>query len=61
MGFYKKFITYQSTITALQSKSLKTFYQNADALIFLDVESEKIHTMFIEGKTDEEILKLMEQ
>ena len=56
MGFNKKYIDYQNTINALQSNRLK-----ADAFIFQDYESEKIYNLFVEGKTDEEIIKLIDQ
>lgn len=61
MGFNKKYIDYQNTINALQSNRLKEYYGKTDAFIFQDYESEKIYNLFVEGKTDEEIIKLINQ
>jgi hypothetical protein len=61
MGFNKRYITYQNTLIALQSNKLKEYYGNSDALIFNDSISKKVHSLFIEGKTEEEIIKLIDQ
>ncbi len=60
MGFNKRYINYQNTLIALQSKKLKEYYGNAEAFIFNDNISEKVHSFFIEGKTEEEIIKLID-
>jgi hypothetical protein len=39
---------------------LKEYYGNAEAFIFNDNISEKVHSLFIEGKTEEEIIKLID-
>lgn len=56
MGFNKRYVNYQNTLVALKSNKLKEFYGKADAFIFEDNESEKIYTLFVEGKTEDEIL-----
>jgi hypothetical protein len=61
MGFNKRYINYQNTLIALQSKKLKEYYGNTDAFIFDDEMSLKVHGLFIEGKTEEEIIKLINQ
>jgi hypothetical protein len=61
MGFNKRYINYQSTIIALQSNTLKDYYGKSDAFIFDDERSEKVYNLFVEGKTDEEIIKLINQ
>jgi hypothetical protein len=61
MGFNKRYINYQNTLIALQSKKLKEYYGNTEAFIFNDNVSEKVYSLFIEGKTEEEIIKLIDQ
>ncbi len=61
MGFNKRYINYQNTLNALKSNKLKEYYGNADAFIFDDNISEKVYSLFIEGKTEEEIIKLINQ
>ena len=46
---------------ALQSNKLKDYYGKSDAFIFDDERSEKVYNLFVEGKTDEEIIKLINQ
>jgi hypothetical protein len=59
MGFNKRYINYQNTIIALQSNTLKDYYGKSDAFIFDDERSEKVYNLFVEGKTTDEILKLL--
>ena len=61
MGFNKRYINYQNTLIALQSDKLKEYYGKADAFIFDDNISEKVYNFFVEGKTEEEIIKLINQ
>jgi hypothetical protein len=61
MCFNKRYINYQTTLIALQSNKLKEYYGNSDALIFYDNTSEKVYGLFIEGKKEEEIIKLINQ
>jgi hypothetical protein len=61
MGFNKRYVNYQNSLVALESKKLKEFYGKTDAFIFQDYESEKVYKLFVEGKTEEEIIKLMNQ
>lgn len=59
MGFNKRYINYQNTIIALQSNTLKDYYGKSDAFIFDDENSEKVYSLFVKGKTTDEILKLL--
>jgi hypothetical protein len=59
MGFNKRYINYQNTLIALQSNKLKEYYGKSDALIFDDYISEKVYNLFIEDKTEKEIMKLI--
>jgi hypothetical protein len=61
MGFNKRYINYQNTLIALQSNKLKEYYGNADVIICDDYISEKVYNLFVEGKTEEEIIKLINQ
>lgn len=61
MGFNKRYINYQNTLIVLQSNKLKEYYGKSDALIFDDYISEKVYNLFIEDKTEKEIMKLIGQ
>jgi hypothetical protein len=61
MGFNKRYINYQNTLIVLQSNKLKEYYGKSDALIFDDYISEKVYNLFIEDKTEKEIMKLIRQ
>jgi hypothetical protein len=61
MGFNKRYINHQNTLIALQSNRLKEYYGKTDAFIFQDYESEKIYDLFVEGKTEKEILKIIQK
>ena len=61
MGFNKRYIYYQNTLIVLQSNKLKEYYGKSDALIFDDYISEKVYNLFIEDKTEKEIMKLIRQ
>ena len=61
MGFNKRYINYQNTLIALKSNNLKEYYGKSDAFIFDDNISEKVYNFFVEGKTEEEIIKLINQ
>lgn len=59
MGFFKRYVNFENTLTALKSGKLKEYYGNADTFIFEDKESLQVHSLFVDGKTEEEILKLL--
>ena len=59
MGFNKRYVNHQNTLVALKSNKLKEYYGKSDTLIFEDNESERIYSLFVEGKTEDEILKLI--
>ena len=61
MGFNKRFVDSKSCILALQNNGLKSYYGKSDALIFEDNLSSKIYDLHKEGKTDSEILLLINQ
>ena len=59
MGFNKRYVNYHNTLNALQSNNLKEYYGKSDTLIFDDENSERVYNLFVNGKTEEEILKLL--
>ena len=59
MGFNKRYITKQSSLTALNDNRLKLFYGRADMLIFEDDLSEIIYDLYLSGKTEQEILNII--
>jgi hypothetical protein len=59
MGFNKRYVDYLTTLSALKSNDLKSYYEKTDVFIFQDDESEKIYKLFVNGKTEKEILKLI--
>lgn len=59
MGFNKRFVSLDSCIKALQENRLKEYYGKADMLYFDDDISSYIHDLYIQGKTDEEILTII--
>lgn len=59
MGFNKRYVSLDSTISALKKNDLKGYYGKSDMLIFEDPSSSKIYSLYQEGKTEEEILSLL--
>lgn len=59
MGFNKRYVSSQSSINALENNNLRGYYGKSDILIFEDDISSKIYSLFKEGKTDEEILLII--
>ena len=59
MGFNKRYITKQSSLTALNDSRLKLYYGRADVMIFEDDLSEIIYDLYLSGKTEQEILNII--
>jgi hypothetical protein len=59
VGFNKRYITKQSSLTALNDNRLKLYYGRADMLIFEDDLSEIIYDLYLSGKTEQEILNII--
>lgn len=59
MGFNKRYITKQSSLTALNDNSLNHYYGRADVMIFEDDLSEIIYDLYLSGKTEQEILNII--
>jgi hypothetical protein len=61
MGFNKRYVDSKNSIFALESNNLKGYYGKSDALIFEDSLSSKIYDLYKEGKSDKEILSIINQ
>lgn len=61
MGFNTRYVDFKTSMTALENGGLKLYYGKSDALIFEDKLSSKIYDLFKEGKTDKEILSIINQ
>ena len=59
MGFNKRYITKQSSLTALNDNRLNLYYGRADMMIFEDDLSEIIYDLYLSGKTEQEILNII--
>jgi hypothetical protein len=61
MGFNKKIVNYDVLLNYLKEGRLKEYYGNNDMLIFEDTSSARIHNLYLEGKSDTEILSIINQ
>ncbi len=61
MGFNMRYVDFKTSMTALENEGLKFYYGKSDALIFEDKLSSKIYDLFKEGKTNKEILSIINQ
>jgi hypothetical protein len=59
VGFNKRYITKQSSLTALNDNRLNLYYGRADVMIFEDDLSEIIYDLYLSGKTEQEILNII--
>jgi hypothetical protein len=59
VGFNKRYITKQSSLTALNDNRLNLYYGWADVMIFEDDLSEIIYDLYLSGKTEQEILNII--
>jgi hypothetical protein len=61
MGFNKRWVVLDRCIDALKQGKLKEYYGKSDMLYFEDEVSPLIHDLYCEGKSDEEILIIINQ
>jgi hypothetical protein len=59
MGFNKRYINYDNTLSALKLGRLSEYYGKTDAFVFEDSESIEVYELFVEGKTNSEILTIL--
>jgi hypothetical protein len=60
VGFNKRHINYERSVLALEKNKLEEYYGNSDALFFMDKASHEIYKLHCEGKSDKEILEIIE-
>ena len=61
MGFNKRFVVLEHCINALKKDNLKDYYGKSDMLVFEDTTSSKIYDLNKQGKTEKEILLIINQ
>lgn len=59
MGFNKRWVNLDRCINALKEGKLKEYYGKSDMLYFNDDTSSYIHDLYVQGKSDEEILNII--
>ena len=59
MGLNKRYLGLQNTIKSLKNNDLKGYYGKSDLLIFEDTASSEIYNLFKQGKTEKEILTIL--
>ena len=59
MGFNKRWVVLDRCINALKEGKLRNYYGKSDMLVFEDDTSSLIYDLYIQGKTDEEILTII--
>lgn len=59
MGFNKRWVVLDRCINALKEGKLRDYYGKSDMLVFEDDTSSLIYDLYIQGKTDEEILTII--
>ncbi len=61
MGFNKRFVVLEYCIKALKNNDLKGYYGKSDMLVFEDETSSKIYQLYRAGKSESEILLIINQ
>jgi hypothetical protein len=61
MGFNKRWVVLDRCITALKEGKLREYYGKSDMLHFEDDTSVLIHDLYCAGKSDDEILIIINQ
>jgi hypothetical protein len=59
VGLNKQYINLNSTLNSLLSGELQSYYRIGYGLMFEDLESSIIHDLYLEGKSDKEILTII--
>lgn len=61
MGFNKRYVNAERSVNALIHSSLRDYYGKSDMLVFEDDLSSQIYSLYKEGKTESEILLIINQ
>jgi hypothetical protein len=59
MGFHKRYLNIDIVLKDLQKNNIINLFTKADAFIFEDKESSYAYSLFEEGKTNDEILQIL--
>jgi hypothetical protein len=59
VGLNKQYINFKSTLNSLSTNGLELYYRNGYVLMFEDLESSMVHDLHIDGKSDKEILTII--
>lgn len=61
MGFHKRFLNIEIVHRSLKENKIFNLFTKADAIIFDDEESSKAYSLFLDGKSNDEILQYIEK
>lgn len=61
MSFNKRWVILDRCLNALKRGGLKEYYGKSDMLVFQDKTSELIYELYSKGKTDKEILIIINE
>jgi hypothetical protein len=61
MSFNKRWVILDRCIDALKQGKLKEYYGKSDMFYFEDEVSSRIHDLYCQGKSDDEILIIINQ
>jgi hypothetical protein len=61
MGFHKRYLDIDIVHRSLKENKIVNLFTKADALFFEDNESSHIYALFMEGKTNQELLEIVEK
>lgn len=59
MGFNKKYVKLESSLSFLEKENLQDLYKKNDLIIFEDKLSSDIYELFKQGKTEKEIILIL--
>jgi hypothetical protein len=59
MSLNKRWVILDQCVSALKQGKLKEYFGKSDMLYFSDTTCVSIYNLHVEGKTDEEIIKLI--
>jgi len=60
MGFHKRYLNIDIVHRSLIENKIVNLFTKADAFVFEDNESSHVYALFIEGKTNQELLEIVE-
>ena len=61
MGFNKRWVNQENCFNALKEGTLNDYFGKSDVLFFRDETSSFVHDLYLEGKSEEEILSIINQ